>query len=93
MTNINMYNAVCYDGVDSYVIKTLGRNEEEARKTFDNTDLEVLKLDKLYTWADLDEHIKGSWLVPNPWELGDGNNDIRLAILRYIEVTSGICLQ
>lgn len=91
MTNINMYNAVCYDGVDSYVIKTLGRNEEEARKTFDNTDMEVLKLDNLYTWTDLDEHIKGA--MEGKWELGGGDINLRLAILRYIEVTSGICLQ
>ena len=91
MTNINMYNAVCYDGVDSYVIKTLGRNEKEARKTFDNTDLEVVKLDYLYTWADLDEHIKGAF--EGKWELGGGNIDLRLAILRYIDITSGICLQ
>lgn len=91
MTNINMYNVVTYDGVDSYVIKTLGRNEEEARKTFDNTDMEVLKIDLLYTWADLDDHIKGA--IKGKWELGDGDIDTRLAILRYIDVTSGICLQ
>lgn len=91
MTNINMYNAVCYDGVDSYVIKTLGRNEEEAKKTFDNTDLEVLKVDFLHTWDDLDEHIKGA--IKGKWELGGGDVDLRLAILRYIDVTSGICLQ
>lgn len=91
MTNINMYNAVCYDGVDSYVIKTLGRNEEEARKTFDNTDMEVLKLDRLYVWDDLDEHIKGA--MEGKWELGGDDINLRLAILRYIEVTSGIYLQ
>ena len=91
MTNINVYNVVTYDGVDSYVIKTLGRNEEEAKKTFDNTDMEVLKLDNLYTWTDLDEHIKGA--LKGEWELGGGDNDLRLAILRYIDVTSGICLQ
>ena len=91
MTNINMYNVVTYDGVDSYVIKTLGRNEEEAKKTFDNTDLEVLKVEKLYTWEDLDLHIKGA--IKGQWELGNGDNDIRLAILRYIDVAAGICLQ
>ena len=91
MTNINMYNAVTYDGVDSYVIKTLGRNEEEAKKTFDNTDMEVLKLDRLYTWDDLDEHIKGA--LEGKWELGGGDIDLRLAILRYFEVTTGLYLQ
>ena len=91
MTNINMYNVVTYDGVDSYVIKTLGRDAGEAKKTFDNTDMEVLKIDKLYTWDDLDLHIKGA--IKGEWELGNGDNDLRLAILRYIDVTSGICLQ
>ena len=91
MANINMYNVVTYDGVDSYVIKTLGRNEVEAKKTFDNTDMEVLKIDKLYLWDDLDEHIKGA--MEGKWELGGGDVNLRLAILRYIEVTSGIYLQ
>lgn len=91
MTNINVYNVVTYDGVDSYVITTLGRNEEEAKKTFNNTDMEVLKVDFLYTWDDLDEHIKGA--IKGKWELGGDNVDLRLAILRYIDVTSGICLQ
>ena len=61
MTNINMYNVVTYDGVDSYVIKTLGRNEEDIIKTFEPTDMEILKIDELYVWDDLDEHIKGAF--------------------------------
>ena len=93
MTNVKMYNAVTYDGVDAYVIKVLGQNEDDVRATFKNTDMEVIKIEELYTWTDLDEHIKGSWLVPNPWELGDGNIDIKLAILRYIELKTGINLQ
>ena len=91
MTNINVCNVVTYDGVDSYVIKTLGRNEEEAKKTFNNTDMEVLKIDKLYVWDDLDAHIKGA--IKGKSKLGGDDNDLRLAILRYIDVTSGICLQ
>ena len=36
MTNINMYNAVCYDGVDSYVIKTLGYRAIEDESKAEN---------------------------------------------------------
>ena len=53
--------------------------------------MEVLKIDKLYLWDDLDEHIKGA--MEGKWELGGGDVNLRLAILRYIEVTSGIYLQ
>jgi hypothetical protein len=88
MTDVTMYNAVTYDGVDAYVIKTLGQNEDDVRATFKNTDMEVLKIDRLYTWSDLDEHIAGA--MQNKWELGDGNIDIKLAIKRYIELKTGV---
>lgn len=91
MTNINMYNVVTYDGIDSYVIKTLGRNEEDIIKTFEPTDMEILKIDELYVWDDLDEHIKGAF--EGKWELGDGNNDLRLAILRFLDMKTGLWLQ
>lgn len=90
MTDVTMYNAVTYDGVDAYVIKTLGQNEDDVRATFKNTDMEVLKIDRLYTWDDLDEHIAGA--MQNKWELGDGNIDIKLAIKRYMELKTGIDL-
>ena len=93
MTNVKVYNAVTFDGVDAYVIKTLGQTEQDVYDTFKNTDMEVLKIEELYTWTDLDEHIKGSWFAPNGWELADGNVDLKLAILRYIELKTGICLQ
>ena len=83
-----MYNVVTYDGVDSYVIKTLGQNEDDVTATFKDTDMEVLKIDRLYTWSDLDEHIAGA--LQNKWELGDGDNNIKLAIKRYIELKTGV---
>ena len=91
MTNVKMYNVVTYDGVDSYVIKTLGRTEEDIIKTFEPTDMEVVKIDPLYTWDDLDEHIKGA--LKGEWELGGGNNDLRLAILRFLDMKTGLWLQ
>ena len=94
MANIKVYNAVTFDGVDAFVIKVLGQNEQDVHDTFKNTDLEVLKIEELYTWTDIDEHIKGAWLTPNPsWELADGDINLKLAILRYIELKTGICLQ
>ena len=90
MTNVAMYNAVTYDGVDAYVIKTLGQSEDDVRATFKNTDMEVLKIDKLYVWDDLDAHIAGA--MQNKWELGDGDIDIKLAIKRYMELKTGIDL-
>lgn len=91
MTDVKMYNVVTYDGVDSYVIKTLGRTEEDIIKTFEPTDMEILKMDELYVWDDLDEHIKGA--LEGKWELGGGNNDLRLAILRFLDVKTGLWLQ
>ena len=90
MTNVTMYNAVTYDGVDAYVIKTLGQNEDDVRATFKNTDMEVVKIDRLYTWSDLDEHIAGA--LKGKWELGGDDINLRLAIRRYIELKTGICL-
>lgn len=90
MTNVTMYNAVTFDGVDAYVIKVLGQNEDDVRATFKNTDLEVLKIDPLYVWDDLDEHIKGA--LKGKWELGGDDINLRLAIRRYIELKTGICL-
>ena len=91
MTDVKMYNVVTYDGVDSYVIKTLGRTEEDIIKTFEPTDMEVVKIDPLYTWDDLDAHIKGA--LEGKWELGGGNNDLRLAILRFLNIKTGLWLQ
>ena len=90
MTDVTMYNAVTYDGVDAYVIKTLGQNEDDVRATFKDTDMEILKIDRLYTWSDLDEHIAGA--MQNKWELGDGDVNLKLAIKRYIELKTGIDL-
>lgn len=91
MAKINVYNAVTFDGVDAFVIKVLGQNEQDVHDTFKNTDLEVLKIEELYTWTDIDEHIKGA--LANNWELADGDINLKLAILRYIELKTGICLQ
>lgn len=88
---INMYNAVCYDGVDAYVIKAIGRNEDDVKEIFENTDLEVVKIDYLHSWEKADEHIKGA--LRGEWELGGGDDDLRLAILRYLEHKTGLLLQ
>lgn len=88
MTNVTMYNVVTYDGVDAYVIKTLGQNEDDVRATFKDTDMEILKIDMLYVWDDLDEHIAGA--LQHKWELGGGHDDLKLAIKRYIELKTGV---
>ena len=86
----NVYNAVCYDGVESYVIKTIGNNEEDVIKTFENTDLEVVKVDYLYTWYDMDKHIAGAFKGEYTlgYTLGCGD-DLSLAIRRYIDLKCG----
>ncbi len=91
MTDMKVYNVVTYDGVDSYVIKAIGRNEQDAKDVFKNTDMEVLKVEEQYTWEDIEEHIKGA--MRGDYELGAGNIDLRLALLRYFELKTGLFLQ
>lgn len=88
---INVYNAVCYDGVDAYVIKAIGQNEEDVKEVFEGTDLEVLKVDFLHSWENIDEHVKGA--LRGEWELGGDDKDLQLAILRYLEQKTGIFLR
>lgn len=90
MANIKVYNAVTFDGVDAFVIKVLGQNEQDVHDTFKNTDLEVLKIEELYTWTDIDEHI--ALALKGACKLGDDNVDLKLAITRYIELKTGIVL-
>ena len=46
---INMYNAVCYDGVDAYVIKAIGRNEDDIKNISElSTMIPVICYDSEY---------------------------------------------
>lgn len=78
-----VYNAVCYDGVAAYVIKTIGTCEEEAREQFNDSDLEILKMDFLYPWLDMEEHIVGA--LRGEYKLGDGKEDLKNAIKRFVK--------
>jgi uncharacterized protein YuzB (UPF0349 family) len=89
MKDIYVYNAVCYDGVESYVIKVIAVDDGQVREELAQySDLEVLKVDKLHTWNDLAEHIKGA--IKGNYDLADGNKDLANAIYRYIEFCTGL---
>ncbi len=83
-----VYNAICYDGVDAYCIKVIADNEDEVKDTFKDSDLMVVYTDKLYEWDDLDEHIKGA--LKGNWKLGDGDDELALAIKRVVNLRTGI---
>ena len=89
MTNF-VYNVVCYDGVDAYCIKAIGRDTEEAKETFKNTDLQITLIDRLYEWDDLEEHISGA--LQGKWELADGDKDLAMAIKRLVTLRTGMDL-
>ncbi len=86
----NVYNAVCYDGVDAYCIKVIADNESEVKETFKNTDLKVVFIDYLYEWDNLDKHIKGA--LRGEWELADGDKDMAMAIKRVVRLRTGMDL-
>ena len=89
---ISVYNVVTYDGVDSYVIKAIGRDEKEIKEQMTPYgDMEVLKIEKQYDWNDLNEHIK--LVIAGQCEMAGGNSDIQLAIYRFIEHNTGLDLQ
>ena len=83
-----VYNAICYDGVDAYCIKVIADNEDEVKDTFKDSDLMVVYTDKLYEWDDLDEHIKGA--LKGNWKLGEGDDELALAIKRVVNLRTGI---
>jgi hypothetical protein len=87
MANINVYNVICYDGVDAYCIKTIGKNNYEVETQFENTDLEITKIDYLYSWDDLGEHIKVA--MDGKCKLGDGDKDLEHAIRRFLDCRLG----
>lgn len=92
MKDIFVYNAVCYDGVESYVIKVIANNEEQVlAQMLPYSDLEVLKVDKLHSWENLNEHIKGA--IKGDYELADGDKQLADAIYRYVEFTTGLDLR
>lgn len=91
MRDIYVYNAICYDGIDSYVIKVIANNEEQANQQLLPYNMEVLKVDRLHDWNNLNEHIKGA--IKGEYKLADGNKDLADAIYRYIEFTTGLELR
>lgn len=92
MKDIYVYNVVCYDGVESYVIKAIANNDDEVLFQMQSYgDLEVLKIDKLHSWENLNEHIKGA--IKGEYELADGDKQLADAIYRYIEYTTGLDLR
>ena len=92
MKDIYVYNVVCYDGLDAYVVKAIANNEEQVlAQMAQYGDLEVLKVDQLHTWNDLDKHIKGA--NKGEYELADGDKKLADAIYRYIEFTTGLDLR
>ena len=84
---VKMYNAVTFDGVDAYTIKVLGQNEQDVYDTFKNSDMEVLKIEYLYTWDDLDKHIAGAF--KGKYNLGGEDLNLSLTIRRYIDLKCG----
>ena len=90
MKKNNIYNAVCYDGLDAYCIKVIADNEEEVKATFKDTDLKVVYIDFLNEWDNLDEHIAGA--LKGKWELADGDTDMAMAIKRVVNLRTGMDL-
>ena len=90
MKKNNVYNAVCYDGLNAYCIKVIADNEEEVNETFKNTDLNVAFIDYLYPWDDLDKHVAGA--LKGEWELADGDKDLAMAIKRVVNLRTGMDL-
>ena len=90
MKKNNVYNAVCYDGVDAYCIKVIADNEMEVMATFKDTDLKVVFIDYLYEWDNLDKHIAGA--LRGEWELADGDIDMAMAIKRVVRLRTGMDL-
>jgi hypothetical protein len=86
----NVYNAVCYDGMDAYCIKVIADNEDEVYETFKDTDLKVVYIDFLNEWDNLDEHIKGA--LEGKWKLADGDEDMAMAIKRVVNLRTGMDL-
>lgn len=88
MTDIKVYNVISYDGVDAYCSKAIGQNEEDVKETFKKyDDLEVLKIDYLYDWNDLDEHIAGA--LKGKWKLVENDEQLNIAVRRYIDLKCG----
>ena len=90
MKKNNVYNAVCYDGLDAYCIKVIADNESEVKETFKDTDLKVVYIDYLYEWDNLDKHIAGA--MRGEWELADGDSDMAMAIKRVVRLRTGMDL-
>ena len=90
MKKNNVYNAVCYDGVDAYCTKVIAKNEMEVIATFKDTDLKVVFIDYLYEWDNLDKHIAGA--LRGEWELADGDIDMAMAIKRVVRLRTGMDL-
>ena len=90
MKRNNVYNAVCYDGMDAYCIKVIADNEDEVKETFKDSDLKVVYIDFLNEWDNLDEHIKGA--LEGKWELADGDEDMAMAIKRVVNLRTGMDL-
>jgi hypothetical protein len=86
----NVYNAICYDGMDAYCIKVIADNEDEVYETFKDTDLKVVYIDFLNEWDNLDEHIKGA--LEGKWKLADGDEDMAMAIKRVVNLRTGMDL-
>lgn len=86
LKDAKVYNVVTYDGVDAYVIKVIGNDENDVYETFKNSDMEPIKIDYLYTWDDLDKHIAG--VLRGEWKLTP-EADLNLAIRRYIDLKCG----
>lgn len=92
MKEVYVYNVVCYDGVDAYVIKVIASSQEQViSQMLQYGDMEVLKVDKLHSWENLNEHIKGA--IKGEYELADGDKQLVDAIYRYVEYTTGLDLR
>lgn len=90
MKKNNVYNAVCYDGLDAYCIKVIADNTDEVYETFKDTDLKVVYTDYLYEWDNLGKHIEGA--LRGEWELADGDDDMAMAIKRVVTLRTGMDL-
>lgn len=90
MKRNNVYNVVCYDGLDAYCIKAIGDNEEEVKATFKDTDLKVVFIDYLYEWDNLDKHIAGA--LRGKWKLADSDDEMAMAIKRVVRLRTGMDL-